>query len=96
MNHTYSNFNKYNRGYLDFHGFVGFHGSLLLFIASLSLRLKFNKPSKENPRKTARRLQQICNKNKLFSANSAKSVHTRVSRAYYDFIILNKPYCVNK
>lgn len=67
---------------LIFKDFSVFMVLLLLFIASLSLRLKFNKPSKENPRKTARRLQQICNKNKLFSANSAKSVHTRVSRAF--------------
>lgn len=81
---------------LIFKDFSVFMVLLLLFLASLSLRLKFNKPSKENPRKTARRLQQICNKNKLFSANSAKSVHTRVSRAYYDFKILNKLYCVNK
>ena len=78
---------------LIFKDFSVFMVLLLLFIASLSLRLKFNKPSKENPRKTARRLQQICNKNKLFSANSAKSVHTRVSRAYYDFIIKQTVLC---
>ncbi len=80
MNHTYSNFNKYNRSYLDFHGFVGFHGSLLLFIASLSLRLKFNKPSKENPRKTARRLQQICNKTNYFP-QILQNPYTHVFRA---------------
>lgn len=39
---------------------------LLLFIVSLSLRLKFNKSTQENPRKTAGYLQQICNKINCF------------------------------
>lgn len=51
---------------LIFKDFSVFMVLLLLFIVSLSLRLKFNKSTQENPRKTAGYLQQICNKINCF------------------------------